>query len=194
MSQRLVTPYVNTNIPGTYVNYQVLTQPTGVSSSGIAVIMGEANGGPSYDQIDISKNFFTPDQLQQVTQIYTSGQIVDAFTALTTPSNDPNITGTANQIYIQKTNTGTIATATLLNAAPATYGTLSDINQGVLGNQDKYQVLAVDSEVAPTVQGATVPSFGGTTGATFSVRVNGGAAVVVGPLPASANTQLWLLI
>ena len=80
MSQRLVTPYVNTNIPGTYVNYQVLTQPTGVSSSGIAVIMGEANGGPSYSQIEICKNFFTPDQLQQVTQIYTSGQIVDAFT------------------------------------------------------------------------------------------------------------------
>jgi hypothetical protein len=187
MSQRLVTPYVNTNIPGTYVNYQVLTQPTGVSSSGIAVIMGEANGGPSYDQIEIQKNFFTPDQLQQVTQIYTSGQIVDAFTALTSPSNDPNISGTATQIYIQKTNTGSIATATLLNAAAATYGTLSDINQGVLGNQDKYQVLAVDFESAPTVQGGTVPSFGGTTGAMFTVRVNGGAAVVVGPLPSSAN-------
>ena len=188
MSQRLVTPFVNTNVPGTYVNYQVLTQPTGVSSSGIAVIMGEANGGPSYSQVEISKNFFTPDQLQQVTQIYTSGQIVDAFTALTTPSNDPNITGTATMVYIQKTNSGTIASSVLQNAAPATYGTLSDINQGVLGNQDKYQVLAVDSEVAPTVQGATVPSFGATTGTTFSVRVNGGAAVVVGPLPASANT------
>ena len=58
MSQRLVTPYVNTNIPGTYVNYQVLTQPTGVSSSGIAVIMGEANGGPSYDQIEIWQKLF----------------------------------------------------------------------------------------------------------------------------------------
>ena len=187
MSQRLVTPYVNTNIPGTYVNYQVLTQPTGVSSSGIAVIMGEANGGPSYDQIEISKNFFTPDQLQQVTQIYTSGQIVDAFTALTTPSNDPNISGTATKIYIQKTNTGTTASGTLLTATPSTYGTLSDINQGTLGNQDKYQVLSVDAEVAPTVTGATIPSYGGTTGTTFTVRVNGGAAVVVGPLGASAN-------
>jgi hypothetical protein len=187
MSQRLVTPYVNTNVPGTYVNYQVLTQPTGVSSSGIAVIMGEANGGPSYNQVEISKNFFTPDQLQQVTQRYTSGQIVDAFTALTTPSNDPNITGTANLIYIQKTNTGTTATGTLLTATPSTYGTLSDINQGVLGNQDKYQVLAVDSEMAPTVQGSTVPSFPGTTGATFTVRVNGGAATVVGPLGTVTN-------
>lgn len=187
MSQRLVTPYVNTNIPGTYVNYQVLTQPTGVSSSGIAVIMGEANGGPSYEQIAIKNNFFTPDQLQQVTQIYTSGQIVDAFTAITSPSNDPNITGTATQVYIQKTNTGTIAQATLLNAAPATYGTLSDINYGVLGNQDQYQVLSVNAEAAPTVQGATVPSFPGTSGVSFTVRVNGGAATLVGPLPSSAN-------
>lgn len=187
MSQRLQTPQVSTNIPGTYVSYAVLTQPTGVSSSGIAVIMGEANGGPSYDQIEISKNFFTPDQLQQVTQIYTSGQIVDAFTALTSPSNDPNITGTANQIYIQKTNTGVIATGNLLTATPSTYGTLSDINRGTIGNQDKYQVLAVDSEVAPTVTGSTVPSYGGTTGATFTVRVNGGAAVVIGPLGASAD-------
>ena len=192
MSQRLVTPYVNTNIPGTYVNYQVLTQPTGVSSSGIAVIMGEANGGPSYDQIEISKNFFTPDQLQQVTQIYTSGQIVDAFTALSSPSNDPNISGTANLIYIQKTNTGTIATSTLLTATPSTYGTLSDINQGTLGNQDKYQVLAVDSEVVPTIAGTTIPAYGGTTGASFTVRVNGGAAVVVGPLPARANQTALL--
>lgn len=187
MSQRLVTPYVNTNVPGTYVNYQVLTQPTGVSSSGIAVIMGEANGGPSYSQIEISKNFFTPDQLQQVTQIYTSGQIVDGFTALTTPSNDPNITGTATKIYIQKTNAGTVATSTLLTATPSNYGVLSDINYGVLGNQDQYQVLAVDSEVAPSVQGATVPSFPGTTGATFTVRVNGGAAVIIGPLGSVTN-------
>lgn len=190
MSQRLVTPYVNTNIPGTYVNYQVLTQPTGVSSSGIAVIMGEANGGPSYNQIEIQKNFFTPDQLQQVTQIYTSGQIVDAFTALTTPSNDPNITGTANLIYIQKTNTGTIATATLLNATPATYGTLSDINQGTLGNQDKYQVLAVDSEAAPTVQGTTIPAFGAAlNGASFSIRLNGAASATITLSGTPANHQ-----
>src|SRR5208282_4997095 len=119
MSQRLVTPYVNTNVPGTYVNYVVLTQPTGVSSSGIAVLMGEANGGPSYSQSVLKNNVFTPDQLDKVTQIYTSGQIVDAFTAISSPSNDPNITGTANLIYIQKTNTGTIASGTLSNAAPA---------------------------------------------------------------------------
>ena len=74
-----------------------------------------------------------------------------------------------------------------MNAASATYGTLSDINQGTLGNQDKYQVLAVDAESAPTVQGSTVPSLGGTTGAEFTVRVNGGAAIVVGPLSSSAN-------
>lgn len=186
MSQRLVTPYVNTNVPGTYVNYVVLTQPTGVSSSGIAVIMGEANGGPSYEQSALKNNVFTPDQLDKVTQIYTSGQIVDAFTAMASPSNDPNITGTATLVYIQKTNSGTIATSTVLNATPATYGTFSDINYGTLGNQDQYQVLSVDAEVAPTVQGTTIPAFGSAlTGVMFTIRLNGGAAAVVGPITGS---------
>ena len=175
MSQRLQTPYVSTNIPGTYVNYQVLTQPTGVSSSGIAVIMGEANGGPSYKNTTIQKSVYTPDQLDKVTQTFISGQIVDAFTAITVPSNDPNITGTATQIYVWKTNTGTIATGSL-----ASYGTLSDLNWGVLGNQDQYQVLSVDAEVAPMVQGSTIPALGAPlNGDSFSLRLNGGAAATV---------------
>jgi hypothetical protein len=195
MSQRLVTPYVNTNIPGTYVNYVVLTQPTGVSSSGIAVIMGEANGGPSYEQIELKNAVFTPDQLDKVTQIYTSGQIVDAFTALSSPSNDPNISGTATLVYVSKTNTGTIASGTLLNAVSSPYGTLSDINYGVLGNQDQYQVLSVDAEVAPQLQGSTVPSFGAAlNGVEFNVRLNGGASALVGPIAGSPANVAALVI
>jgi len=195
MSQRLVTPYVNTNIPGTYVNYVVLTQPTGVSSSGIAVIMGEADGGPSYSQSELKNNVFTPDQLDKVTQIYTSGQIVDAFTALSSPSNDPNITGTATMVYIQKTNSGTIASATLLNAESDTYGTLSDVNYGVLGNQDQYQILSVDAEVAPIVQGSTIPMFGtALNGVEFNIRLNGGTSTVVGPITGAPANVAALVI
>lgn len=182
MSQQLVTPFVSTNVPGAYVNYSVVTQPVGVTSSGIVLIMGEANGGPSYEQVSLQNSLYTPSQLDKVTQVFTSGQLVDAFQMLTAPSNDPNITGTATQIYVVKTNTGTKATGTL-----ASYGTLSDLNWGTLGNQDQYQVLAVDAEDAPTITGTVVPSFGAVTGTSFTVRVNGGAAVVVGPLSASAN-------
>lgn len=175
MSLRLQTPYVSTNIPGTYVNYQVLTQPTGVSSSGIAVLMGEAEGGPSYQQTTLQQSLYTPDQLDRVTQIFISGQIVDAFTAISVPSNDPGISGTATQVYVWKTNTGTKASGTI-----SSYGTLSDLNYGVLGNQDQYQILSVDAEVAPQLAGTTIPAFGSAlNGASFSLRLNGGASVVV---------------
>jgi hypothetical protein len=176
MSQRLSTTFVNTNIPGTYVNYTVSNQPTGVSSSGIVVLMGEADGGPSYEQTSLTNSLYTPDQLDQVKQLFTSGQLVDGFQAICAASNDPNITGTANQIYVWKTNTGTKASAVL---AP-TYGTLSHLNWGVLGNQDQYQILTVDAEVAPTVQGTTIPAFGAAlNGDTFMIRLNGGAATTI---------------
>lgn len=175
MSQRLSTTFVSTNIPGTYVNYNVITQPVGVSSSGVAVIMGEADGGPSYKDTSLANSLFSPSQLDKVAQIYTSGQIVDGFRAISVPSNDANITGTATLVYILKTNQGVKAQSTLSG-----YGTLSDLNWGILGNQDKYQVLSVDAEVAPTVTGTTVPAFGAAlNAASFSLRMNGGAASVV---------------
>ena len=108
--------------------------------------------------------------------IYKSVQIVDAFTALTAPSNDADITGTATQIYVVKTNQGTKATSAMANS----YGTLSDLNWGVLGNQDVYQILSIDAEVAPTITGTTIPAFGSAlNGASFSIRLNGGASNTV---------------
>lgn len=176
MSQRLVTPQVNTNLPGTYVSYSVQSQPVGVSSSGILVLLGEADGGPSYKDISsLSSVLFGPDQLSQVAQNFTSAQMVDAFTALTAPSNDANITGTASQIYCVKTNQGTKASGTLTS-----YGTLTDINWGILGNQDQYQVLSVAAEVAPKLTGGTIPAFGAAlNAASFTIRLNGGAANIV---------------
>ena len=186
MSQRLTTPNVNTVIPGTYVNYTVQNSPVGVAASGILLIMGEADGGPSYEQTSLASSVYSPQQLQKIIQTYTSGQIVDAFQAITAPSNDANITGTATQVYVVKTNTGTKASAVL---APS-YGTITDINWGVLGNQDQYQILAVQAEVAPTVAGNTIPAFGSPlNGVEFNIRLNGGASTVVGPISGSpANT------
>lgn len=175
MSQRLSTTFVNTNIPGTYVNYNVITQPVGVSSSGIAVLLGEADGGPSYKDTTLANSLYSPAQLDKVTQTFVSGQLVDGFTAITSPSNDANITGTATLVYAVKTNQGTKATATL-----PSYGTLTHLNWGVLGNQDQYQILAVDAEVAPTITGNTIPAFGtALNGDSFSIRLNGGASSTV---------------
>jgi hypothetical protein len=98
MSLRLVTPYVNTNIPGAYPNVVVQSQPVGLGNSGIVVIMGEADGGPGYNQVALSLQKFTPNQLALVQQEYIGGQIVDAFSALASPSDDPQITGTPRSL------------------------------------------------------------------------------------------------
>jgi hypothetical protein len=176
MAQRLNTTFVNTVIPGAYVNYNVVSQPVGVASSGIVVLLGEADGGPSYEQVSLAQSLYTPDQISKVMQNFTSGQIVDAFMAIASPSNDANITGTATQVYVVKTNTGTMATASL---APS-YGDLFDLNWGVLGNQDRYQILSAAAEVAPSVTGTTIPAFGSAlNGDSFSIRINGAAATTV---------------
>ena len=184
MSLRLITPFINTNIPGAYPNVVVQSQPVGLTSSGVVVIMGEADGGPGYNQAVLSAQAFTPDQLSLVQQQYISGQIVDAFTALAAPSDDPNITGSANLIYIAKTNNGTKASAII----PTNYGTLSDSNWGAPGNLYNYQVVAVDAESAPALDGGTVPSFGAAlNGTSFTIRLNGGVANVITLSATSGN-------
>jgi len=185
MSLRLVTPFVNTNIPGAYPNVVVQSQPVGLGNSGILVIIGEADGGPGYNQVALSLQKFTPNQLALVQQQYISGQIVDAFSALASPSGDPQITGSANLIYIAKTNNGTKASSVI----PTLYGTLSDSNWGVPGNLYNYQVLAVDAEVAPTLTGNSIPSFPAlSTGLDFAIRLNGGASMTV-TLPPGSYTS-----
>lgn len=176
MSLRLITPFINTNIPGAYPNVVVQSQPVGLGLSGILVIMGEADGGPGYNQAALAGQLFTPDQLALVQQQYVSGQIVDAFTALAAPSADPNITGSANLIYIAKTNNGTHASLALAS----NYGSFSDPNWGVDGNLYSTQIVAVDAEVAPQYTGIAVPAFGAPlNGASFSIRLEGSAATVI---------------
>ena len=186
MSQRVVTSFINTNIPGAYPNVTVKSQPVGLGSSGILVIIGEADGGASYQSVNLKNNFFTPDQLAQVAKQYISGQIVDAFTAISDASNDPDIAGTANQIYIVKTNQSSQASAIL----PTSYGTLADQNFGLPGNAYQYQVTQLQAEVAPTLTGGTIPSFPALNpgmSPAFSVRLDGGAVTAV-TLPAGSYT------
>lgn len=176
MAQQLSTSFIQTNIPGSYFQETVVSTPIGFGSSGNIVIMGEAAGGPSYKEIALKGNSFSPSQLAQVRQTYISGPIVDAFTAFTAPSDDPNITSTANLIYIIKTNTGSQASSLL----PLSYGNFIDQNYGVNGNLYKYQITSLAEEVAPSVQGSTVPAFGAPlNGVTFNVRQLGGTSVAV---------------
>jgi hypothetical protein len=176
MAQRVVTSFLNTTIPGAYPNISVRSNPVGLGSSGIVAIIGEADGGDSYQNVVLKNNYFTPDQLDRVQQIYLSGQIVDAFRAFSAPSADADINGSANRIYIVKTNASVKASALV----DTDYGILKDQNFGVLGNKYIYQITSTAAEVAPTVSGTTIAAFGAAlNGANFSLRLNGGSIVSV---------------
>jgi hypothetical protein len=175
MAQFLNTPWISTPIPGAYVNTTVISTASGLASSGVVLIMGEAAGGPNYSEVTLANNFYGPSAFNQVKSIYTSGPIVDAFAALSAPSNDPDISGTATSIYIIKTNEGVQASA----AIPG-YGTFTALNYGVAGNLFNYTITSINDEVPPMVTGNTVPAFGAAlNGATFSIRQNGGAIDVI---------------
>lgn len=176
MAQRVVTSFVNSNIPDSYPDQNVKSNPTALGASGNVVIIGEADGGDSYQNVILKNNSFTPDQLSKVQNQYISGQIVDAFRALSAPSADSDIQGSANRIYIVKTNSGSKASAIV----DTDYGILKDQNWGKPGNKYKYQITSIAAEVAPLVEGDTIAAFGAPlNGTSFTIRLNGGVATVV---------------
>lgn len=176
MAQRLVTADVNTNIPGAYPVIKVQSNPVGLGSSGLVVIIGEADGGADYSNESLKDNSFSPDQFARVKNKYLSGQIVDAFSAFTAPSNDADIVGSASRIFILKTNASTQASAIV----DTDYGTYKDQNYGVKGNQYKFQHTSTAAETAPAITGTVIAAFGAPlNGLTFAVRLNGGASTQV---------------
>ena len=176
MAQRLTTSFVNTVTPGAYPNVSVKSVPVGVGNTGIVAIIGEAAGGAAFGDEDIKENFFTPDQADRVIAKYVSGPIVDAMQALASPSADANIVGSATRIYVLKTNSGAKASALV----DTNYGTLRAKNFGVDGNKIKYRIVASQAEVAPEISGDTIAGFGvALDGATFAIRLNGGASATV---------------
>jgi hypothetical protein len=181
MAQRLTTSSLNTNIPGAYPEVTVKSTPVGITSTGDIVIIGEADGGADYTQETLIDNFYSATQLDRVTAKYIRGPIVDAMRALTSPSNDTNIQGSAGRVFIVKTNAGTKAQATVA-AASGDYGVLSDKNYGVDGNKYYYQITQVEDEVGPSIESPSLTGvLDGSTldGASFTVRANGGVETVI---------------
>ena len=158
MPQKMTESFITTTRPGAYFDVKVKSTPVGAATSGNIVIMGEARGGAAVYGIDstdgdiLKDNYYTPDQLDRVVSKYISGPIVDAFRALSSPSGDNKITGSANRIYIAKTNTGTKSQATIAT----TYGTLADKNYGIDGDKYYYQISKVYGETAPTITGSDI--------------------------------------
>jgi hypothetical protein len=176
MAQRLTTSFINTVIPGAYPNVSVKSIPSGVSNTGVVAIVGEAAGGAHFSEEDLKNNSFSPSQVDRVVAKYVSGPIVDAMRALAAPANDPNLPGSVSRVIVVKTNSGTKAQATV----DTNYGTLKAKNWGAEGNQIKFQVVASQMEEAPVYAGGNIAAFGAAlNGASFTIRLNGGAATVI---------------
>ena len=105
---------VQVSIPGAYVQQSVVTDNSGLATSGVITIVGEAVQGPAWGQeLDITQNFYSPDRIADVRAKYGSGPIVDAFRAIAAPTTDTSIAGAASRVYIVKTNQGGQASALL---------------------------------------------------------------------------------
>lgn len=162
--------------PGSYVKYEVASNPGGLATTGVLMLVGEADAGPAFGQeSDLEANCsFGPDQAAEVVAKYRSGPVVDAFRAAIAAANDPDITGSFSRAVIAKTNTSNRASATLAQS-PGTYGVLADVSYGIAGNRTSWQVTSAATETLPTTGSFTyIPPVGIVT---YGIRLNGGATL-----------------
>jgi hypothetical protein len=188
MAQILSNSFVTTNVPSAPVETLIRSTSVGVSGIGVITLIGEATGGLDWSsEANLANNYFTASDTASVLKKYISGPIVDAFSACVKASSDVNIVGAPNLIRILKTNVGTLATSTV-----PSYGVISASNFGTQGNNYSYTISEAMTEVAPTVLGTAINTFGAAlTNSYFSVRLNGGASFQINPftgLPATYAT------
>jgi hypothetical protein len=160
-------------IPGAYFQSIVAASASSIAQNGILMIVGEANQGPDYTlESDISKNFFGPNDYGAVVSKYGSGNLVDAFKNAIQASNDPQIPGGPNLVYLLKTNPSAKAYYNLPINGFSNYGAIADTSWGANGNGINIQISATSSEVGPTTGAfAFVPN--NTNGSSLLAYING---------------------
>lgn len=176
MAKSLVTDSGTIFIPSAKAQFRVQSQPSGLATTGVLMLVGEADAGPSYTlETDLEFNAFGPDQVSDVVAKYKSGPLVDAFRAATAAANDPDITGAFQSAILVKTNSGAKAQANLPKIGGGTYAVLADKSYGKLGNQISYQTISAAAESLPTTGSFTyIPNVASLD---YRIRVNGGAGV-----------------
>lgn len=188
MSLQFATDAGTLSVPGAYPIIKVQSNPSNNATSGVLLVMGEADAGIKFsDEADLSLNGFGPDAAADFISKYKSGPLVDAFRAAVAAANDPNITGSFSRFIAVKTNASTAATGTLPKIGGGVYADLLARLSGKSGNQITRTVTQAQAEVLPST-GATIvaPPQVNTT---VDFRVNGGATVTAslttGELPSA---------
>lgn len=182
MAQSLTTEAGTVIIPSATVTYQVATANSGLATTGVLMLVGEADAGPRFDAEDsLQANAFGPDQLSDVIAKYGSGNLVDAFSLACAPANDPNIVGSFSTAIIVKTNNSGKSASALdtwgdapWNSAAGSQMSLADKSYGKNGNLIYYTISQKTAEVLPTTGAFTLLLPIGTTN--INLRANGGAA------------------
>lgn len=174
MALQAVTPDAVLTIPGATAGFRVQSNPGGLATSGVLLLIGEADQGPGFAQeSDLTQNFFGPDELSRLQAKYGTGPLVDAARIAAQAANDPDIQGAPTGWICVKTNQPGKASLSLTRAGQSAYGSLYDQNWGEPGNLISALVEEAPAEVAPTQTFSFVPS--GINAASFKLRLNGGA-------------------
>jgi hypothetical protein len=185
MAKSLVTDAGQIFRPGAYAKYTVQSNPAGLATTGVLMLVGEADAGPDYSlESDLEATAsYGPDQVGDVIAKYKSGPIVDAFRAAASAANDPDLVGSFSRAIILKTNPSVRASANLPKVGGGTYAVLANRSYGKPGNEVSYRTTSSQAEVVPTTGSFTyIPAVGTVA---YSIRSNG-AATVGGTL--GANT------
>jgi hypothetical protein len=178
MAQSFQTTDGNLVVPGAYGKVAVQGAASGTGTTGVIVLIGEADGGASFrDETELNANSFSPTAESAVVAKYGSGQVVDAFRQVVNPSNDDQVVGAPSAIIIVKTNKGGQATLSLTKSTGGTYGVLADAGYGKLGSLLYSVITQATAETVPTTGTFTwIPPVAAVSG---EIRVNGGASAAV---------------
>lgn len=184
-------------IPDSAVNINVQNNPSGIATSGVVTIVGEADEGPSWSQDltsgnKVSSNSYGPTDIARVMGKYGSGRIVDAYRSIISPSSSPRIVGGPNRVIIVKSNSSTKA---FINTGDG-HGQFRALRGGEGGNSVQESVVTSQSEAAPTTGSSSYVPSASSSNAAF--RVNGGSqqtlAISADQTPASLATAITGLV
>ncbi len=193
MAQELKTRSGSIYRPGAYPEAEAVTNPSALSTNGVIILVGEADGGPDYTaETDLSQNYYGSTQFAALRAKYRRGPVVKAAFAAMNPSGDDRRRGAPARIYVVKTNPSVKARSTLSRYDTTTYHTLADRNYGISGNSIYYKVTASVSESHPSIGPFTLLVPNNTTA--VSLRTNGGAVLTAqlaaADLPTTTVTAL----
>lgn len=166
-------------VPGATASFSVKSSAGGIATSGVLMLVGEADAGPDWSLETIAnlKTGFGPNSEQAVVAKYQSGPLVEAYRAASQPLADNDITGAPSKLILIKSNPSGKASAQLLNWDSSNYAQIFDKSYGLLGNLISRNITAQVAEAVPTTGPFTWIPAVGTVALAF--RVNGAAHVTL---------------